>query len=523
MCIYYIINITDIMSHDKYICPITKLIFKDPVVTAEGHIYERTAIKRWFKSNNISPLTGNIISAKVYPVLFLKNEIACYLEKHPDLKKEQYIKIFDPKEIFAIIETKKFRDLYDYSEFKLRYCFSDNDLLSESDSENGSNIQEQLREQIMQHIDNGTTDSDTDSDTYVDMEEQIRQLREHIDNGYNGTDVSDEIDSTIHEHYEYTSNNDDGINGYNFIKILLLQCNDNKIIKYVLDNSLDLWIKSDKKKKLCDLPFHQICIHGDIEIIKYALLKSKSIPCFTNKLLNIRYYENYWAPIIFISKRCPKNLELLELFADFKVNLESKDCCKCHPIHHYCENGNSYTINFLVSKGVQLNCIDAHNRQPINLLLTNKNVELDFIKSFVKKIICNNGPTICNEIPLYLASLRPDMDTKLLKMLCNNFKMSSDSEIEETNKTCPVHIACMHSNKNIIEYLINNTPKKFIRRPISINVTFNLSGKITDEFSKSILVNINQLLYMNENLDKKERDYLTNLSFQKKKKNKRKK
>ncbi len=511
ICTYYIVNITDIMSNDNYICPITKLIFKDPVVAEDGQVYERTAIIKWFRSNNISPLTRNVISEKVYPLFFLKNEIVSYLDKHPDLKKDQYIKIFDPIEILEIIENEKFKDLYDYSEFKLRYCFF---------SDNDSDLESIISQDIIED-ENGLYEL-SDSDNNSDGENDNGLLYNNNENENDELSDSDEIGSSTHKHYEYNSNNEDKINELNFIKMLLIKCKDNKIIKYVLDKSIDLWIKNDKKSKLCNLPFHQICIHGDIEIIKYTLAISRSIPCFTNRLLNIRYYENYWTPITFISKIYPKNLELLELFADFKVNLESKDCCKCRPIHHYCSGGDSDTINFLVNKGVKLDCIDVHNRQPISLLLTNDKVGLDFIKSFVKKIMCNNAPTICNEIPLCLASLRPDMDTKLLKMLCNNFEMTSlytkSEENNSTNPTYPIHIACMYSNKNVIEYFINSTPKKFTRKSISINVTFNLSTKTSDEFSKPISVNINQLLYMNDNLDKKDRDYLTNLSFKKDKK-----
>ena len=43
----------------SFLCPITKLLMKDPVMAADGHSYERAAIIRWFASGGaLSPMTG---------------------------------------------------------------------------------------------------------------------------------------------------------------------------------------------------------------------------------------------------------------------------------------------------------------------------------------------------------------------------------------------------------------------------------------------------------------------------------
>jgi hypothetical protein len=41
-----------------YVCPLTRGIFKDPVFCADGHTYERQAIKLYLKGHHRSPLTG---------------------------------------------------------------------------------------------------------------------------------------------------------------------------------------------------------------------------------------------------------------------------------------------------------------------------------------------------------------------------------------------------------------------------------------------------------------------------------
>jgi len=42
----------------SFVCPITQAVMEDPVMTADGHTYERAAIEQWLASHNTSPLTG---------------------------------------------------------------------------------------------------------------------------------------------------------------------------------------------------------------------------------------------------------------------------------------------------------------------------------------------------------------------------------------------------------------------------------------------------------------------------------
>jgi len=45
-------------------CPITGFPMVDPVVAADGHTYERSAISRWLKTSNKSPMTGSVLFHK---------------------------------------------------------------------------------------------------------------------------------------------------------------------------------------------------------------------------------------------------------------------------------------------------------------------------------------------------------------------------------------------------------------------------------------------------------------------------
>ena len=43
---------------DAFFCPINHTLMLDPVVTCDGHTYERGAILDWFRRKTTSPLTG---------------------------------------------------------------------------------------------------------------------------------------------------------------------------------------------------------------------------------------------------------------------------------------------------------------------------------------------------------------------------------------------------------------------------------------------------------------------------------
>jgi hypothetical protein len=54
-------------------CPITYEFMKNPVMCADGHSYEKSAIDEWFKYNDTSPLTNLRIPKTYFPNHALKN------------------------------------------------------------------------------------------------------------------------------------------------------------------------------------------------------------------------------------------------------------------------------------------------------------------------------------------------------------------------------------------------------------------------------------------------------------------
>lgn len=51
------VKITEILQEDL-LCPINHAQIIDPVIRSDGHTYERSAIKKWLKNSNNSPVTN---------------------------------------------------------------------------------------------------------------------------------------------------------------------------------------------------------------------------------------------------------------------------------------------------------------------------------------------------------------------------------------------------------------------------------------------------------------------------------
>lgn len=53
-----------LLEYDQLICPITKEQFVDPVLLADGHLYEKEAITKWLKEHDRSPMTNQKLANK---------------------------------------------------------------------------------------------------------------------------------------------------------------------------------------------------------------------------------------------------------------------------------------------------------------------------------------------------------------------------------------------------------------------------------------------------------------------------
>ena len=67
-----------------FICPITTEVMSDPVMAADGHAYERTAMERWLATKPTSPMTGEALEyTGLFPHHMLRRQIREWQEAHP--------------------------------------------------------------------------------------------------------------------------------------------------------------------------------------------------------------------------------------------------------------------------------------------------------------------------------------------------------------------------------------------------------------------------------------------------------
>lgn len=50
---------------NEYLCPITMALMKEPVLLGDGFTYEKSAIEKWLKESNSSPLTNEVLGSDV--------------------------------------------------------------------------------------------------------------------------------------------------------------------------------------------------------------------------------------------------------------------------------------------------------------------------------------------------------------------------------------------------------------------------------------------------------------------------
>ena len=70
----------------NFLCPITQSLLEDPVIWVDGHTYERTAIARWLRTRDTSPMTGERFRGArevLLPNHAMRSQVEEWREQHP--------------------------------------------------------------------------------------------------------------------------------------------------------------------------------------------------------------------------------------------------------------------------------------------------------------------------------------------------------------------------------------------------------------------------------------------------------
>mmetsp|Transcript_2681 Transcript_2681/g.4941 ORF Transcript_2681/g.4941 Transcript_2681/m.4941 type:complete len:275 (+) Transcript_2681:1467-2291(+) len=74
---------------NEFLCPLTHEVFQDPVITKDGHTYERKAISLWLQNHDTSPMTNiRLVDKSLTPNISLRNSISAFREKHKSVNSD---------------------------------------------------------------------------------------------------------------------------------------------------------------------------------------------------------------------------------------------------------------------------------------------------------------------------------------------------------------------------------------------------------------------------------------------------
>ena len=112
---------TQIIREDDYICSITQDIPIDPVITADGHLYDRTAISTWLRNHSTSPATNkDLINKSLITSIHLTNIIKSFWKKRGADYKRKLVPgsfIESGADIKYIIDKGLFTEILIYNNF----------------------------------------------------------------------------------------------------------------------------------------------------------------------------------------------------------------------------------------------------------------------------------------------------------------------------------------------------------------------------------------------------------------------
>ena len=92
-----------------FLCPMTRKVFKDPVVCMDGHTYERDAMEVWLKRHNKSPLTGNKLSSKTLLPNYAMKKLLAF--------KRQMDVTFSLFDFFSLLPSELLIHIFEYLDY----------------------------------------------------------------------------------------------------------------------------------------------------------------------------------------------------------------------------------------------------------------------------------------------------------------------------------------------------------------------------------------------------------------------
>ena len=339
---------------EEFVCPISKQIFKEPVVASDGFFYEKHCILEWLKTKNLSPMTNLVISKNVHSCIFFNNLLKTFLENNPEEVRNQFAPSFDHVDnidiLNEIIKERRYVSLLKYRSF-IMSKFQNYKIIKDLAKSN--------QHQVIMHL----------VDNVIDLNEKIHGRRLVHDLCQYST--PEMIKYIIDKGVDLECQDDTQSRPIHFI----CQYSTPEMIKYIIDKGVDLECLDNEQWK----PIHLICRYSTPEMIKYIIDEGVDLECQNS-------YQ--WKPIHLICRNStPK---MIKYIIDKGVDLECQNDEQWKPIHLICRYSIPEMIKYIIDKGVDLEC-QVNEWKPIHYICRYSTPEMIkyIMASYPRDKICN--------------------------------------------------------------------------------------------------------------------------------------
>jgi hypothetical protein len=468
---------------DDVLCPITKCIFREPVIAFDGFIYEKSAITTWFASNKTSPMTNKtLLSKEISRCVIIENVVYNYLILHPEKIHERYgqieiheLKIFSVKN-FNSFGSKSIIDIF-------------------------TNLKISDMEYIMSSMDHNTNVVDGLNMMHNICKYSSAEIIDYVLDYYEEHNLNLECETSnkwkpIHLICKYAHENIEHILNIYIKNNLNLECETErktkpihlickyaqKYIKNILNiyikNNLDLECDTDSKWK----PIHFICLTRDNELINYILYvyekRSLDIHCKTicgqypiqiicNNLINLKHVA----------------IRVLNIYVKNNLSLEFyNDKILDTPIHMICNNSHSNKLmhnilNIYIKLDLNCDVINGYGCMPIHNICNNNCSNLSMIKRIFKiymdkKLNVEYKDTL-NGRPIHYICMSLSHNIEIIDWILQYYYnhgldlccgCNIDDKINGNNKNEPIHFICKYGNSRVII----NTIKFYVKHKLNL-------------------------------------------------------
>ncbi|QKF94275.1 ankyrin repeat protein [Fadolivirus algeromassiliense] len=467
------------MEEANLICPITRLIFCDPVLAEDGHIYEREAIEEWCKKKQSSPVSREKITSKFIPVVFVKTLVNEYLKQNPTKQTQQYVPFPDFTKnkirIFEFIKNNNFNELLNYNNYKISQLLNSTFSIQKYESDDTKKpvnyyyyLMKNCKDiRIINHImQNKVLVKGLEclynlmpEDYLIDYinrcpTDKIDRLKQNSSNGWNISHFlvkrkfMNALKILLDKIPDYNLNHK---TAKAFTPLsFAIRNRDNDMIKFLIDKGVDISIsvRTRSIKEFTNSNNQLILAVSEslsFEIIKYMIEKGKFIASDKNGRL-----KNLLVATIISYNHSKDQLQLINYLlneCNVTVNLRHKEK---NIIHLACRYSSNKIIRLLIDLGSKLDVVCTDGYMPhMNALRYRK---YDAFRYMLSKGVDVTIPT--NEESLLVHWLAQNGSLKLFKEMHDKFKF--DLNIKNSNGTTPL-IFALKDNRDIrlCQFLIN--------------------------------------------------------------------